>query len=430
MGAFGTGGTLSKVAPINDARYSEFNLPRRPLPLVGRALAGLLFVNAERHGGRPGQGSELRCVAELDAMEGNGPVTVTTLHIENFRSVEHADFEFPSRFTLLIGANSSGKTSVLEAFQSWYAALQEQSLNGHASPLTLHLFDLRHGADLLTVGGVVKLDGHIHTGEASIGRGIERQRNKVCFKGEQVAMPPLLLLTTNRDISGHGQAEWFNTRPEALEALNCCIPAFLPQYSELRVSDNRALLHETGTEHLTPITRLSGGERALLTLLISIVRSLAGSLREDDTPIASRAGVVLIDSLEQHLHPVVQRNMVPLLTTHFPNCQFIATSHSPLVVGELQEVQVHVMDDGTNWSAGQTFGQDVNSILECIMHTEPRTHRIHRMLATISEDLGSDDPERIQNGKETIEHLAGIVGENSAEVVRLRTWVEMMGDDW
>ena len=274
-------------------------------------------------------------------LQGNEPMPVTEFHIDNFRSIEHADFEFPSRFTLFMGANGSGKTSVLEAFQSWYAAMEEQSLNSHASPMTLHLFDLRHEADLLTVGGVVKLDGYTHTGEASIGRGIKRQRNKVCFKGEQVIMPPLLLLTTSRDIPGHGQAEWFKTRPDSLEALNSCIPAFLPQYSELRVSDNRALLSETGTEHRTSITRLSGGERALLTLLISIVRSLAGSLREPDIPITHRAGVVLIDSLEQHLHPAVQVNMVALLTAHFPNCQFIATSLSTFLIKELQQTKVH-----------------------------------------------------------------------------------------
>ena len=355
---------------------------------------------------------------------------VTEFHIENFRSIEHADFQFPSRFALLIGDNGSGKTSMLEALQSWYAAMQEQSLNSHASPPTLHSSDLQRGSDLLTLSGTVELDGYAHTGEVAVERGTERQHNTICFKSEQVVMPPLLFLNTNRDTSGRGQADWLNFHPAALEALNACLPAFVPQYSELHVQGSRSLLCHAGTAHRTFVTRLSGGERTVLTLLMAIVRSLAGSLMESDAPIPSRAGVVLIDSLEQHLHPVAQRDMVALLTTHFPNCQFIATSHSPLIIGELQGVQVHVMADGTNWSAGQTFGRDVNHILECIMDTKPRTHQFHRMLSTISEDLGSDDPERVLNGKDAIDHLAEVIGENDAEVVRLRAWVEMMGHDW
>jgi internalin A len=42
------------------------------------------------------------------------------------------------------------------------------------------------------------------------------------------------------------------------------------------------------------------------------------------------SGVVLIDELEQHLHPRWQREMIRLLYEQFPQVQFIATSHSPL----------------------------------------------------------------------------------------------------
>ena len=41
-------------------------------------------------------------------------------------------------------------------------------------------------------------------------------------------------------------------------------------------------------------------------------------------------GIVLLDELEQHLHPLWQRHIVQLLRSQFPNTQFIGTSHSPL----------------------------------------------------------------------------------------------------
>ena len=41
-------------------------------------------------------------------------------------------------------------------------------------------------------------------------------------------------------------------------------------------------------------------------------------------------GIVLLDEIEQHLHPVWQRYIVRLLREQFPKIQFIGTSHSPL----------------------------------------------------------------------------------------------------
>lgn len=41
-------------------------------------------------------------------------------------------------------------------------------------------------------------------------------------------------------------------------------------------------------------------------------------------------GIVLIDEIEQHLHPSWQKLMIRLLSQQFPKIQFIGTSHSPL----------------------------------------------------------------------------------------------------
>jgi len=41
-------------------------------------------------------------------------------------------------------------------------------------------------------------------------------------------------------------------------------------------------------------------------------------------------GIVLLDEIEQHLHPSWQRAIVGLLASEFPQVQFIATTHAPL----------------------------------------------------------------------------------------------------
>ena len=45
-------------------------------------------------------------------------------------------------------------------------------------------------------------------------------------------------------------------------------------------------------------------------------------------------GIVLIDEVDMHLHPTWQRTLVARLTKTFPHCQFVLTTHSPLVISE------------------------------------------------------------------------------------------------
>lgn len=52
---------------------------------------------------------------------------------------------------------------------------------------------------------------------------------------------------------------------------------------------------------------------------------------------------VLIDEVENHLHPSMQRELLPKLTKAFPNVQFIVTTHSPLVVNSVKNSTVYVL---------------------------------------------------------------------------------------
>jgi predicted ATPase len=50
---------------------------------------------------------------------------------------------------------------------------------------------------------------------------------------------------------------------------------------------------------------------------------------------------VLIDEVENHLHPNMQRSILPSLLAAFPNIQFIISTHSPLVVGSVKDSNVY-----------------------------------------------------------------------------------------
>lgn len=83
---------------------------------------------------------------------------------------------------------------------------------------------------------------------------------------------------------------------------------------------------------------MSDGYRSAAALLADIVRHLIGShglsgLTEtvDGKTVIKRSGVVLIDEIDAHLHPEWQRDIGFWLKCHFPNIQFLVTTHSPII---------------------------------------------------------------------------------------------------
>ena len=54
--------------------------------------------------------------------------------------------------------------------------------------------------------------------------------------------------------------------------------------------------------------------------------------------------VDLIIRMETHLHLELQKNIMNLLTTIFPNVQFIVSSHSPFVLNSLDNVVIYDLE--------------------------------------------------------------------------------------
>jgi energy-coupling factor transporter ATP-binding protein EcfA2 len=86
-------------------------------------------------------------------------------------------------------------------------------------------------------------------------------------------------------------------------------------------------------------SEMSDGYRAALALLVDIVRHLIGKFgvanlferNEANKLVCARSGVVLIDEVDAHLHPEWQREIGFWLKRHFPNIQFLVTTHSPII---------------------------------------------------------------------------------------------------
>lgn len=137
---------------------------------------------------------------------------------------------------------------------------------------------------------------------------------------------------------------------------------------------------------------LSDGERGILALILDLARRLSQANPKLENPLKDGKAVVLIDELDLHLHPRWQRTIVEKLTQTFPNCQFIATTHSPQIIGEVAPENVIIVDkDKQPYIPDQSWGMDSNWILRFLMET----------------------PERDINTQKTLEHIESLIAQRN-----------------
>ncbi len=87
---------------------------------------------------------------------------------------------------------------------------------------------------------------------------------------------------------------------------------------------------------------LSSGYQAVLDIILDIImRMQKQTQRSFDFNLS---GIVLIDEIETHLHLELQKNIMPFLTTIFPNIQFIVTTHSPFILNSIQNVVIYDLE--------------------------------------------------------------------------------------
>ena len=85
---------------------------------------------------------------------------------------------------------------------------------------------------------------------------------------------------------------------------------------------------------------LSNGTQGTLSWIQYLTLRIAFH-HEFQTGWEGKPAVLLIDEVENHLHPTWQRRVIPGLLKHFPELQIFATTHSPFVVAGLKAGQVH-----------------------------------------------------------------------------------------
>ncbi len=94
-------------------------------------------------------------------------------------------------------------------------------------------------------------------------------------------------------------------------------------------------------------TALSDGERSFIGLFADIARRMCLlNPQFGDEVIEKTNGIVLIDELDAHLHPIWQRKIVRGLQAAFPKVQFIVTMNSSAILREVPQQNLLWLSEG------------------------------------------------------------------------------------
>lgn len=407
---------------------------------------------------------------------------VKHLSLTNFRGFERLELDLDRPVTVLVGVNGSGKTSVLRAIcaaQNWLLSIYEQrrklsgvSLDGRDLKLgaergeiissahngamafgfrvSWSTTELRWNADFLDSNHwiylhsqpfkpfmfLVSVDRHVgaadvrHTRDtfATTHRDSPNESSETRSIEDVGAVAPqpgyarfIEWFKEREDTENERRvaARDFNLQDPQLRAVREAVVEVIPGIENLRIrrDPSPAMVATKGDAELR-LDQLSDGERNLVALAGDLARRMVIANPTSDAPRETE-GVILIDEIEQHLHPGLQRKVIPALQRAFPNAQFIVTTHSPQVLSSVPASAVVVLDGfSATPVTAPTQGRDTNAILREVFGVTDRPQEERAELLAIAALI---DDDQLDEARTRLASLAEKLSERDDDVLRLRT---------
>lgn len=373
---------------------------------------------------------------------------IDRLKVENFRVFDEAELQLSGKSTIIFGINGTGKTSILKSVNLLYANIINQIVNRKElkQNFNLSLDDIKYGKTKVCIAADFMLDNEKisyfrsmtrKTGKRSQNIGnlkliASSFQEKYINDEQQENIPIFVNYGTNRlvldiplrirtkhefDIYAafdkaienridfrtffewfRGQEDYeneckienkdFEYKDHSLEAVKRAMLVMLEQCTNLKVVRRPRLEMKIEKNGISlSVAQLSDGEKCTMALFGDLARRLTIANPKLDNPLLGE-GVVLIDEVELHMHPSWQRNVLRNLRETFPNIQFIITTHSPIVLSEVDdEFNIYFMKNRDHKSEVTEFrrldGFDANYILEEFMETKSINSRTEQLINEI-----------------------------------------------
>lgn len=268
------------------------------------------------------------------------PYTISSIDIENFQGIDKLTIEdIPdnTKWIFITGENGFGKTSLLQAISLGLTSYEENNrylVSG--SKITVGYADkgkyvqnsvtTNYNEDFKDLNNYFSAYGPIRlVVQASSSENQESQNSSNIYN---LFNKDGLLKNVNYLFKSSylkkDKSEYEKLRDTILRVLDSRIRDISidddgkVQYYE--VDDNGIDLGHNQLEHLAT------GFQSLINLVGDLIVRFTGTIQNSQDFV----GIVIIDELENHLHPIFQKKLPTLLSGVFPKIQFITSIHSPI----------------------------------------------------------------------------------------------------
>lgn len=182
--------------------------------------------------------------------------------------------------------------------------------------------------------------------------------------------------------------------------------------------NSESLLYCENGEYKT-INDLSAGYQSVLNLILDLAYRMAILNPDEGDNIPNADGIVLIDEIDSNLHPKWQWRIIEALTETFPNVQFIAATHSPIIVSSCKNANIICIDEEQDVRyIGDSYAFSVNEILRDMLGYYMRPAKIEDLIEKFGKSM---DREEYTQAKNILEQLTELLGKEHPEIIALES---------
>lgn len=182
---------------------------------------------------------------------------------------------------------------------------------------------------------------------------------------------------------------------------------------------------------------LSDGYRRLVNIVMDIAFrcALLNKSMFGDQCYKHTHGTVIIDEIDEHLHPALQVRVLKALQDTFPKIQFIISTHAPLVMSSVEPrkdekgndinvvYKLEYADGEYTHKELDIYGMDASTIIETYMEQPSRDLKVN---ADIKAILDLIDKGEIQKARESLGTLEQNIASGDPELTRIEALISFM----
>ncbi|WP_370205191.1 AAA family ATPase [Bradyrhizobium diazoefficiens] len=141
---------------------------------------------------------------------------------------------------------------------------------------------------------------------------------------------------------------------KGLDIVKTALNSIMPGVTLEGIDKKERQLRFSTSDGRLPLSSLSDGYQSMAAWCGDILYRITETFSDYSDPLKAR-GVLLVDEIDLHLHPLWQRQLVTFLSRTLPNFQIVTTTHSPLTAHEAGRNELFVLRRQTPKSPTKLF---------------------------------------------------------------------------